>query len=418
MSSDLRAGDHIALEEGHSELLPLNPPDNWEKWNSDRDRILARPVGTASYLPEELRPFSRELDSNGRWVNVPEYGMVWSPAVIVSNDWAPYRSGRWIWKGNDYVWISYETWGWVPYHYGRWAVVSGIGWCWVPPVRGDIFWGPGYVGWYHSGDRIGWTPLAPGEKFYGHRSYDSNSINITSGSVSTATVIYKNRNARGGLSILLQNDFLRGRSVFQKPSSSAALSITVSLGSPRIQPVRETRMPLIKQIPPRAAPPAAQHHDTRELQTRFPRLVPDADKQRHLLPPVATPVPATAIKSAAPPSVPRQNDGDRPHMTPLPQTPAVTQTPPVSAPAIKPTAPPSVSRQSDSERPPHKTQSPLSGQPEIRTPPGSGVPANPGGVSGQTVKPQDPKPKKVWKVKTSEQGSEKEQKENKDRKGR
>ena len=38
--TQVRAGDHIALEEGHSELLPLNPPDNWEKWNRDRKSVV------------------------------------------------------------------------------------------------------------------------------------------------------------------------------------------------------------------------------------------------------------------------------------------------------------------------------------------------------------------------------------------
>ena len=139
----VRAGEQILLEEGHSEILPLNPADSWEIWNVDHDRAQARSAKADTYLPDELRGYSSELDANGTWVNVPEYGMIWRPTVIYSGDWAPYRSGRWIWRGDDYVWLSFETWGWAPYHFGRWAVVNGFGWCWVPPVRGAVYWGPG-----------------------------------------------------------------------------------------------------------------------------------------------------------------------------------------------------------------------------------------------------------------------------------
>ena len=151
----VRAGEQIALEEGHSEILPLNEPDSWEEWNMERDRALSRDAKAESHLPDELRNYSTELDANGRWVNVPEYGMVWQPSATLSDDWAPYRNGRWLWKGDDYVWISLENWGWAPYHFGRWAVISSFGWCWVPPTRGDVYWGPGYVGWYRTGSNVG-----------------------------------------------------------------------------------------------------------------------------------------------------------------------------------------------------------------------------------------------------------------------
>lgn len=389
----VRTGEHIAIEEGHSELLPLNPPDNWEKWNSERDRSQSREATAESNLPDELQAFTAELDSQGRWVRVPEYGMVWRPTVIVSDDWAPYRSGRWIWKGNDYVWISYENWGWAPYHYGRWAVVSGFGWCWVPPVRGDIYWGPGYVGWYRSGSHVGWTPLAPGETFYGHRHYGRHSVNIANSTVNTATVVYKNRDARGGFSILLQNDFLRGRTAFQKPSDARADSVSVSLGSPRIQPVRETRMPIIKQTPPRVAPPAIQHHDTRELRARFPRLAPDIEKQRHTEPPVVTTVPATptAVNRPTAPSVSRQNDDGR-----------LRTTPP----------------QPFLNHPERRNQPPLPDQADKHAPPAAS--SHHGEASGQVIKPREVKQKRVWRVTTTEKGNEKDlkEKENKEHKGR
>ncbi len=358
----VRAGEHIALEDGHNELLPLNPPDSWENWNSSRDRSQSRTTSVESNLPDELQTFSGELDSYGQWERVPEYGMVWRPTVILSDDWAPYRSGRWIWKDNDYVWISYEVWGWAPYHYGRWAVVSGFGWCWVPPVRGDIYWGPGYVGWYRTGSHIGWTPLAPGETFYGRRNYGRHSINITNSTVSPASISYRNREARGGFSILLQNDFLRGRTVFQKPSNNAAVSVSASPGSPHIQPLRETRMPIIKQTPPRVAPPAIQHHDAREMRERFPRVAPRFDNQRQPQPSVVTTAPTVTARPAAQPSQPYSNRPER-----------------RDHPAVSGSAPPRSNRHAE--------------------------------APGQVGKEREVKQKKVWKVTTTEQSGEKDQKE-------
>ncbi len=376
----VRAGEHIALEEGHSELLLLNPPDNWEKWNSDRDKNQARTTAVESNLPDELQPFSDELDSNGKWVRIAEYGMVWRPTVILSEEWAPYRSGRWIWKGDDYVWISYESWGWVPYHYGRWAVVSGFGWCWIPPERGDIYWGPGYVGWYRSVSHIGWTPLAPGEIFYGHRQFGRHSINIANASVSPATVVYRNRDARDGFSVLHQNDFLKGRSVFQKPSEIITTSLSASIGSPRIQPVVETRMPIIKQIPQKFAPQAIQHYTNNELRARYPRLTPEIKKQRNDQSAVVTTAPTPSLT----PVISRRNNNSISHSLPTQPT---------------------------RYNPVHRTPSEPSGLADKQK---HGI----NGVQGGGKK--EIKQKKVWSVTTTEQGSEKDQKdkEPKEHKGR
>lgn len=276
----VRAGDHIALEDGHSEILPLNPPDGWENWNTDRDRTLSRSAKAESNLPEELRGYSAELDSNGTWINVQEYGLVWRPKVLPADDWAPYRSGRWIWRGNDYVWVSFESWGWVPYHYGRWSVISGLGWCWVPPLRGDVYWGPGYVGWYRTGSHIGWTPLAPGETFYGYGHYGRHSVNITNTTINTSAITYRNRNIQGGLTVLPQNDFLKGRALPQKAPAKTSVSVSVSVGSPRIQPQRETRIPIVKQSPPKTAAPGIEYRDNRELRRQFQRVTAPPDLQK------------------------------------------------------------------------------------------------------------------------------------------
>ena len=387
--TNVRAGEHIALEEGHSELLPLNSPDDWERWNSERDRIQSRTSTVETNLPDELQAYAGELNSQGRWVQTAEYGTAWYPTVIRYDDWAPYRSGRWIWKGDDYVWISYENWGWAPYHYGRWAVIGAFGWCWIPPARGDIHWGPGYVGWYRSGSHVGWTPLAPGEIFYGHRNYGRHSVNISNSSINTSAVEYKNRNVRGGLSILLQNDFLKGRAFFQKPSNAAAVSVSVSPGSPRIQPLRETRMPIIKQTPPRVAPPVIRHQDSREMQTRFPRLVPHTEKQRQ---PLQAPV-----GMAAPASIPTAQPASR-----------VKEENKIRAASPQPKV----------NQPVRREPFPAPGLPENQQP----LPAYPrhGAGIGQDNKPREMKQKKVWQITTTEPSSDKDPKErdNKEHKGK
>jgi hypothetical protein len=378
----VRAGEHIALEEGHSELLPLNQPDSWEKWNSERDRSQSRTTAEAN-LPDELQTFSAELQSHGVWLQAPEYGLVWRPTVILSDDWAPYRSGRWIWKGDEYVWISSENWGWAPYHFGRWAVVSGFGWCWVPPARGDIYWGPGYVGWYRTDSHVGWTPLAPGEPFYGRRNYGRHSDNIASGTVNTAPVIYKNRAAHGGFSLVLKNDFLRGRAHFQQPSHSKDTSVTVSPGSPRLERIREARIPIITQTPPGVAPPSIQRRDTRELQARFPRVAPDAQKQRRPQSTLVTTTPPTAPENRTSAPVVSRQDDNRQHLT-LPTEP---------------------SQRSPGRRDQATFPSPVD---KHASPPAS---HHRDGASGPDNKSKNVGQKQVWKVTTSEKRAEKGQRE-------
>lgn len=406
----VRAGEHIALEEDHSELLPLNPPDSWENWNMDRDRLQSRAAKADSYLPDELRSYSAELDSSGSWVSVPEYGMVWRPSVVVSSDWAPYRSGRWIWKGDDYVWISYENWGWVPYHYGRWAVVSGFGWCWVPPARGDVYWGPGYVGWYRTGSHIGWTPLAPGEAFYGRRYYGRHSVNISTTTINTGTVVYRNRRARGGLTVLPQSDFLRGRIAAQQPTRNSSVSVSVSIGSPRLQPLRETRMPIVRQTPPRVVPPRIERHDTRELRQRFPRVTPASDTRRQPQQAPAVMTAPAAVPGQRPPA--REMRTNQPAVVPADNKPTPQAAPTqregyrqrsTAPPAVPPTMPPPSGAAPARREPSQRTSTPVTA-PQEAAPQRAEKPRRESIQRGSNQR-------RVWRVTTPENGTERDSKE-------
>jgi len=212
----VNAGEMLTLGPNtDGEIAPIGSPDDWEWWNQARnERLLeAKESESSRYLPSELRTYSSDLDSSGRWVHVPEYGNVWSPRGFVSVNWTPYREGRWIWRGGDYVWVSYEPWGWVPYHYGRWSFSPSIGWFWVPPVRGAVYWAPGYVGWVRTDNYVGWVPLAPGEIYYGRGYFGRHSVNITKVNINHihVTNVYKNVTINNGPIIVDRHSFHKGR---------------------------------------------------------------------------------------------------------------------------------------------------------------------------------------------------------------
>ena len=150
------------------------PRDAFDRWNDERDRYIE---GSQSYRRvNPAIPGTEDLDQNGRWVDDPNYGTVWQPAV--GPNWAPYQNGRWVWE--DYygwTWVSYDPWGWAPYHYGRWFWGLG-GWCWYPgPIAAYPYWAPAYVGFFGFGGGfgigvgfgfggVGWVALAPFEAFH------------------------------------------------------------------------------------------------------------------------------------------------------------------------------------------------------------------------------------------------------------
>ncbi|GFE57727.1 FecR family protein [Geobacter sp. AOG1] len=245
---------HIGVDMA-AELSPLPPPDQWENWNRERDRKLAQSNRSLRYVPEELDDYSHDLDDYGRWVYVTDYGYCWTP-LNVSVTWAPYQIGRWCWRGADYVWVSYEPWGWGPYHYGRWSFVTNVGWCWVPPTVGAVYWGPGYVGWVHTPTYVGWVPLAPGEIYYGRGYYGPWSANIATSTINRTIVQkYRNINVRNGVTVVNRTTFLTGRREPVKVRENLFRATNVAAGPPNIRPTRATSMPIIRNIPQAKRPP-------------------------------------------------------------------------------------------------------------------------------------------------------------------
>jgi hypothetical protein len=172
------------------QIADAAPDDEWDRWNNDRDRAIEK--AQSWQYANRYYTGAQDLDSYGNWINTPDYGYVWAPAV--GPDWVPYYDGRWAWEPYwGWTWVSYEPWGWAPYHYGRWFW-WGSRWCWWPGIGywgPRPIWGPAFVSFLGFGFRlgfgfgsIGWCPLGPFERpfpWWGHRNgYSAVSItNIT-----------------------------------------------------------------------------------------------------------------------------------------------------------------------------------------------------------------------------------------------
>ncbi len=147
-------------------LESAEAPDDWDRWNDERETQLAQ-SRSREHIVADVAPMGMsELDSYGRWDQVPSYGWAWVPRVTVG--WVPYQIGRWVWvEPWGWTWVSYEPWGWLPYHYGRWVVAGGVGWVWVPGSTLG-FWAPGCVRFIYGPEWVAWVPLGPGEIYYYH----------------------------------------------------------------------------------------------------------------------------------------------------------------------------------------------------------------------------------------------------------
>lgn len=200
--------------------------DDFDHWNAGRDQELMRSLSQRRVSPDIYG--TQDLDNNGRWVNTPDYGTVWTPNE--PPDWAPYRDGQWVWE--DYygwTWVSYEPWGWAPYHYGRWFFSAGIGWCWYPgPVFVPAYWSPALVAFFGFGGGFGfgWVPLGPFEvvhPWWGPGFYDG--VGFHGALIANANIYNTYRNARiaGAVTGVSAHDFANGRFTSTMRVSAAEL---------------------------------------------------------------------------------------------------------------------------------------------------------------------------------------------------
>src|SRR5579875_884536 len=277
------------------QIVPAPAPDEWDRWSDSRDRpILNSP--SQQYVPPGVYG-TESLDGYGNWVNVPQYGIVWQPAVAAG--WAPYRYGRWVWLDwYGWTWVSDDPWGWAPYHYGRWFYASPYGWCWYPGALGVYhYWSPALVAFFGFGGggfslgfgfgNVGWVPLAPyevlhpwwGRGYYGNFGYYNRSfasVNIFN--------TYRNARVTNGFTAVSATDFRGGRfSNFVRPAPSELSRASVAHGPLPIAPERANlgfsnrpAMAIARSAPPRVysyrgatASPAAQRIPFAQQQRAF-----------------------------------------------------------------------------------------------------------------------------------------------------
>jgi hypothetical protein len=124
-------------------------PDSWDQWNADRDSAIAEQAQTQTAVRDESAapqdPGWNDLDANGNWYPVADYGNVWVPNGVDA-DWDPFGYGYWgDYSGYGAVWVSGYPWGWLPYHCGAWNYFQ-FGWGWVPGGCG-LGWSPIVAVW-------------------------------------------------------------------------------------------------------------------------------------------------------------------------------------------------------------------------------------------------------------------------------
>lgn len=275
----LRAGESAVLSGADSPAVSRQGApavDSFDQFCEIRDRNEQRSQ-SARYLAPGMVG-TEDLDANGTWTEVPNYGRVWYPRVTAG--WAPYHYGHWAFVAPwGWTWVDDAPWGFAPFHYGRWAY-AGAGWCWVPgPVAVRPVYAPALVAfvggasWGVSigigGPHVGWVPLGPGELFtpayhvspaYFNRVNVSNTVinktvNVTNVYNNTyvnktvnnnTTVVnqrFINQGAPNAVTAMPQNAFASGRPVSKAgvvvpPAQFAAMKDTRVLASSPVAPMR------------------------------------------------------------------------------------------------------------------------------------------------------------------------------------
>ncbi|HSE12121.1 MAG TPA: DUF6600 domain-containing protein, partial [Rudaea sp.] len=252
------AGARARIEEGQSVTFndsqlrdyytdSLPPPDSFDEFCRQRDNRWDH-ARSRAYVSEDVIGY-QDLDDNGDWADVPEYGHVWYPTTVAVG-WAPYHHGHWGWVGAyGWTWIDDAPWGFAPFHYGRWAYIDNR-WGWCPGAIGVrpyyapalvAFIGGGGIGVGISvGGPVGWFPLGPRDVYFpGYhvsRRYFNN-INVSNtvvnttvinnyygnyarGDINYTQINYANRNVSGAVTAVPAAAFVSAR-----PVASSAIAV-------------------------------------------------------------------------------------------------------------------------------------------------------------------------------------------------
>ncbi len=99
---------------------------------------------------ESVEVFYDELDDYGTWIEDDTHGYVFAP---YEEDYLPYEDGHWSETEYGMTWVAEDEIGWAVCHYGRW-IWRGERWLWIP----GTVWGPAWVEWRLGGGWVGWAP--------------------------------------------------------------------------------------------------------------------------------------------------------------------------------------------------------------------------------------------------------------------
>ena len=285
--------------------------DDFDHWCGGRDRREDRSQ-SSRYVSSDVIGYE-DLDDNGGWRTVPEYGTVWFPHTVTVG-WAPYRYGHWVWISPwGWTWVDDAPWGFAPFHYGRWVTVAGV-WGWVPcaprAVVGVAYvrpvYAPALVAWVGGphfsvgigiggggGVGVAWFPLGPREVFvpsyHVSRTYVTN-VNVSNTTVNNTVVNnyynnvvvnknvtnikYVNQTAPNGVTATSQQNFTSaqpvGRNMIkvdQREVASAQVRPTTPTVAPQQRsvlgagaagaarpPARFQERPVVARTPPQPAP--------------------------------------------------------------------------------------------------------------------------------------------------------------------
>lgn len=270
---DLKAGQRAGFTGTDSlsyDITPIAAPDDFDGWCQSRDDA-EDSSQSASYVSTDVTGYE-ELDANGHWENVPDYGQVWVPSNVPA-DWAPYHYGHWVWiEPWGWTWVEDEPWGFAPFHYGRWAVVGGY-WAWVPGPRViHPVYAPALVVFVGAGPNVAWFPLGPREVYvpaYHCSPRYVQYVNVTNTRVTNvevtniythadvAHVTYVNENARGSVTAVSHDTFVNARPVAREAVhiDPAQVHVEARITAPAIAPQRESL--IAANARPAPHPPAA-----------------------------------------------------------------------------------------------------------------------------------------------------------------
>ena len=284
---NLNAGEAMVIdgiENPRYDVVSVSSPDPWDQWVRGRSDRVHRSV-SYQYVSADVVGVD-DLDAHGTWGEIPNYGMVWSPARVEVG-WAPYREGHWVWQDPwGWTWVSTEPWGWAPYHYGRWVTYSSR-WYWVPvgPSVRAVAYAPALVAFVGGspgfsasvtiggGGYVGWFPLAPREQYVPwwapQPAVNVNVTNVTYVNRTYVTVVNQNTFVSGGL---VARNVVTDRTVVRQVATAPVIhgavpvlptnaSLRASVGSqaaaPR-PPAAVLARPVVARVAPPPAPPSFQ----------------------------------------------------------------------------------------------------------------------------------------------------------------